>query len=53
MELEEMYKRNGEATKALFKEIKSVKGVELLEYNGGIRFKHNGHTFVFTAEFEE
>lgn len=53
MELEEMYELNKKATKALFNEIKKVKGIELLEYNEGIKFKHNGHTFVFTAEFEE
>lgn len=53
MKLQEMYKLNKKATKTLFEKIKNIEGVELLEFNDGIRFKHKGHIFVFTAELEE
>lgn len=53
MELQEMFKLDKKATKALFEKIKNVEGIELLEFDGGIRFKHKGHTFIFTAELED
>lgn len=53
MKLQEMYELNKKATKTLFEKIENVEGVELLEFNSGIRFKHKGHTFVFTAELED
>jgi len=53
MTLEEMNELNQKATKALFEKIKDLKDIELLEFNGGIRFKYKGHTYVFTAEFED
>lgn len=46
-------KLNKQATKRLYDIISDIANVELLEYNEGIRFKYNGHTYVFTSEVEE
>ena len=53
MELKEMYELNRKATRVFYEKIKNIEGVELLEFNEGIRFKFNGHTYIFTCEFED
>lgn len=53
MELKEMYGSNKKATRALYKKIKSIKGIELLEFESGIRFQYKGHSYIFSAELDE
>ena len=53
LSLYDMYRMDKEATKKLFEQIKGAAKVELLDYAQGIRFEHDGHTFVFTAELED
>ena len=44
---------NKQATRALYEFLKNLPNVKKLEYDDGIEFKWNGHTFYFTSEVAE
>ena len=44
---------NKDATRALYELLKKNPNVKILEYDDGIAFEHNGHTFYFTSEVAE